>query len=130
VAQQQVLIVEDDDLILQLLRRTLDQAGYAVTAVQDGHAAMRAIDQGRFDFIITDIVMPGADGLETILYVRRKQPEAKIVAMTGGANQLFLDNARGLGADLILAKPFKPTEMLAALQTCSVANAATTSEEQ
>jgi CheY-like chemotaxis protein len=126
VAQRSVLVVEDDDLILQLLSRTLMQAGYNTTVASDGQAAMRAIDQHTFDFVITDIIMPGADGLETILCTRRRQPQAKIVAMSGDSNQLYLDDARGLGADIVLAKPFKPTELLEALASFSQASAVDT----
>lgn len=60
--------------------------------------------------------MPEKDGLETLLHVRREQPEAKVIVITGAGNSLHVDNARGLGAEQVFAKPIKLDEIVAAVE--------------
>jgi len=61
--------------------------------------------------VVTDILMPERDGLETIMYLRKQLPEVAIIAISGLENRLILDNAKGLGATRILAKPFSPSDL-------------------
>lgn len=107
-----ILLAEDDDQIRQMLRVCLERAGYGVCEAADGDEARRALDLTPFDLVITDIVMPGKDGLETILFVRRHRPGTRIIAISGHDNPLFLTNAAGLGATHVLAKPFTPSQLL------------------
>jgi two-component system cell cycle response regulator CpdR len=110
---QSILLAEDEETIRLLVRRTLEQAGYSVCEAADGREAIRALSCVPFDLLITDIVMPGADGIETILHARKLMPRIQIIAISGcGSRELFLDDASSLGATRTISKPFRPTELL------------------
>ncbi len=107
-----ILVAEDDELIRSTIRRSLEQRGYDVCEAANGAEAIRALRAEPFDLVITDILMPEKDGLETIRHLRKELPAVKIIAISGNENQLFLDSASGLGATRSLAKPFRPSELL------------------
>lgn len=110
-----ILIADDDDAVRQIMRISLQQAGYDVCEAANGAEAIRALRTTPFDLIITDILMPEQDGLETIMHVRRQNPNLKVLAISGADNTLFLANAAGLGATQILRKPFQVSALLAAV---------------
>lgn len=111
-----ILIVDDDAPIRSVLRRKLEQYQYDVCEAADGNEAIRALETTRFDLVITDIIMPEKDGIETICFLRLKQPEVKIIAISAPSNQLFLESARGLGAERVFTKPLKLAELADAVQ--------------
>jgi CheY-like chemotaxis protein len=114
-----VLLVDDDDLIRPLCVEILGMAGHEVVEAADGDSALRAAGQGRFDVLVTDIIMPGKDGLETIMAIRRKQPGIRILAVSGGgrlAADSYLTVAKPLGADATLTKPFEPRQLIEAVR--------------
>lgn len=119
-----VLVVDDEEAIRQLIRNTLEQAGYQVHEAADGREGLRRYRQTPVDLVIMDILMPDQDGLESILTLRREFPEAKIMAITGGSDMIgilnFLDVARMLGARRTLQKPFEMNQLLAAVQAETV----------
>ncbi len=102
----QILIVDDQPEILSILRRMLEGSGYEVTLVANGQEAIRELREKEYSLVISDILMPALDGLELIIYLRKEKPDVKIIAMSGTANQLYLQSARKLGASEILEKPF------------------------
>jgi CheY-like chemotaxis protein len=112
-----VLVVEDDlDLLRQVAAR-FAAAGYAVETAADGESAVGKLRAGCFDLVVTDIVMPVRDGAEVITTVRQRQPEAKLIAVSGGYRAKaadFLRMALALGADEALAKPFSHDILLEA----------------
>lgn len=113
-----ILIAEDDQELLDVLALTLRDAGHTITAARDGQEAVGLLKDNEFEILITDIVMPNKEGIETIMDVRRQWPEIKIVAMSGGGFQTaqqYLDIAHKLGAAAILPKPFHRDQILAAL---------------
>lgn len=104
-----VLLVEDDDTFRQATRRVLEQAGHQVVEACDGEQASNGFQPGRFDLVITDLLMPRQDGIETIRDLRRKAPDMPIIAFTGGgwnSLEIYLKMATCLGATRTLAKPF------------------------
>lgn len=107
-----ILIAEDDDQVRRVIRLALERAGYDVCEAADGEEARRALGVAPFDLVITDIVMPGKDGLETIMFLRRNHPGTPVIAISGHDNPLFLSNAAGLGATHVLPKPFTPSRLL------------------
>lgn len=111
-----ILIVDDDAPIRSVLRRKLEQYQYDVCEAADGNEAIRALETTRFDLVITDIIVPEKDGIETICFLRLKQPEVKIIAISAPSNQLFLESARGLGAERVFTKPLKLAELADAVQ--------------
>jgi CheY-like chemotaxis protein len=113
-----VLVVDDEPEIRTVLRRVLERAGHAVTEAENGRKAVRALSEAPIDLVITDIVMPEQEGMETILQIRRLRPDIKIIAMSGGGRRVsmdFLPLAVRLGADRIFEKPFKPAHVAAAV---------------
>jgi two-component system chemotaxis response regulator CheY len=115
-----ILLVEDDDGVRSLLHKALVAAGHEVEDAANGDIALAAYRRQPRDLVITDLVMPEKDGLETIIALRRINPAAKIIAISGGGRtlglgQLYLDTAKSIGASRILAKPFTSAALLTAV---------------
>ena len=110
-----ILVVDDEPMILQLISHALTAAGHEVQTAGDGDAGLAAVTEGGFDLLITDIIMPGKEGIELILEVRRRQPGLPVIAVSGGhlsGDHDILDTAQRLGAIHTLAKPFRPRELV------------------
>jgi CheY-like chemotaxis protein len=113
-----ILIVDDDDAVRALLGEVLVSFGHVVIAAHDGEEAIRLFPEARADLVITDIVMPEKEGLELMADLRRRQPDVKIIAISGGARigaGDYLELARHLGARKVLAKPFTQAALMAAV---------------
>jgi CheY-like chemotaxis protein len=114
-----VLIIDDDLEIRTLIRQILVGAGYDTDLAADGAEGLAVQRKRPADLIITDLIMPGQEGLETIMEFRRLFPQLKIVAMSGGGHGGVLDflpMARQLGAAHTLAKPFNREQLLATVR--------------
>lgn len=110
-----LLLAEDDPLLRLLLQTALERAGYSVTAVVNGREAAAHQRREPFDLLLTDLVMPEQEGLETIMEFRQRHPDVRIVAMSGGGRgnaESYLAVATRLGADQILGKPFSNERLL------------------
>jgi two-component system chemotaxis response regulator CheY len=114
-----VLVVDDQDQVRQLIRETLEQAGYEVEEACDGKEGLDRYRVRSTDLVIMDILMPDQDGLETIMTLRQEFPDIRIIAMTGGSDTVgipnFLDVAKMLGARRTLPKPFDLKVLLEAV---------------
>ena len=113
-----ILVVDDNNELREMTSRVLRNAGHIVTGATNGNEATRLVQDNTFDLVITDLVMPEKDGIETIMELRRKIPALKIIAMSGGglvAPENYLVIARQLGTAQTLAKPFSRDELLAAV---------------
>ncbi len=113
-----ILIIEDDELVRDYLVDVLVRAGFTVEAAADGKAGVESFQQQAADLVITDIIMPEKDGIETIMDLRRENPNLKVIAISGGGRsepENYLHSARLLGADLTMKKPFTNKELLAAI---------------
>jgi DNA-binding response OmpR family regulator len=113
-----ILIIDDDLQIRKMLRLTLVAAGFEVAEAQDGKVAMKIMRQAPAELVVTDLIMPEKEGIETIIELKRDFPEVKIIAISGGGridpkDYLFL--AEKLGAQLTLEKPFGRKEILDAI---------------
>ena len=109
-----ILVLDDDDLIRQTVRTILEADGYMVIEASSGARVQQMLKDNRVDLLLTDILMPGSDGVETIRGIRQHDRELKIIAMSGsGANALYFKVATELGADAVLAKPFQPKHLRA-----------------
>lgn len=102
---QRVLLVDDELMVRQLLARGLTRAGYAVTTACDGLEAAALLEQP-FDFVVTDIVMPNADGLTVLGELNRRKHAALRVVVTSFADKDRVVAILNLGADYLLEKPF------------------------
>ena len=113
-----ILIIDDNELVRETLVNMLERDGYSTTVACDGDDGIKRLNETAIDLVITDILMPRKEGMETIAQIRRDHPGMKIIAISGGGeigqharNGLFLDIAKKLGADATLAKPFRPKEL-------------------
>ena len=111
-----ILIVDDEPPVRTVLRKILAGAGYEVREAQDGKEALGQVEHSTIDLVITDLAMPGQEGLETIQILRQNWPELKIIAMTGKSAGSMLHAAEVLGADAALAKPMRIHELLNTIQ--------------
>ncbi|MGE5505330.1 MAG: response regulator transcription factor [Actinomycetota bacterium] len=117
-----ILIVEDTRLMRDSLVDVLCAAGHDVTTAGNGLEAVELVAGGaRFDLIVTDIIMPEMDGIQAILELQTMQPDARIVAISGGSARMEkaqgLETARRLGAVAVLEKPFEVDTLLATIDT-------------
>jgi DNA-binding response OmpR family regulator len=105
-----ILIIDDDDQVRKMLRLTLNAAGFDVVEAQDGKIAMKLFHQDPLiDLVITDLIMPEKEGIETIIELRRDFPKVPIIAISGGGRidpNDYLVLAKKLGAKITLEKPF------------------------
>jgi CheY-like chemotaxis protein len=118
VEKRKILIIDDEEGIRQMMRLALEKAGYEVFDASDGRQGIKIYRQGLPDLVITDIFMPEMEGLETIMALRREQPDAKIIAMSGGGTggHDYLPAALKLGSSRALAKPFTQKDLLGAVR--------------
>ena len=110
-----ILIVDDNDDIRSMLELILRREGFDVASARDGEQALALFAERAADIVITDLFMPERDGIETIVALRDRYPEAKIIAMSGWQSQRgpdYLAVAREIGAVGTLRKPFEPRELL------------------
>jgi DNA-binding response OmpR family regulator len=106
-----ILVIDDDLLLLRMISRILTTAGHEVLTAAEGSRGMTLFRRENPDIVITDIIMPGQEGLETILALRRDDSPVKIIAMSGSDAEM-LDVARLIGADAVIAKPFRAQDLL------------------
>jgi DNA-binding response OmpR family regulator len=119
-----ILVADDDHVVRETVRQILEEAGYDVRCAADGVEALVKFREKCPDLVITDIIMPEKEGIQTILELRGEWPQGKILAISGGGrigNADFLRMALSLGANAILAKPFDPDELLAKVEECLAA---------
>jgi CheY-like chemotaxis protein len=104
-----VMVVDDDEPVRDILCENLTDLGFDVVFARDGAEALEMVEQGRRpQVVITDIIMPKREGLDVIMEIRRKYPEMRLIAISGGGrtkSQDFLQLARKLGADAVMPKP-------------------------
>ena len=113
-----ILVIDDDHLVRYALSKILLSAGYEVVTASDGRRGMAVLWEEDPDVVITDIIMPEQEGIDTIIQMRRERPRVKIIAISGGGrirNIDFLEMAQSLGANDVLAKPFEVDELLSCL---------------
>ena len=115
-----ILIIDDEPLVRAVLRSILERHGYTVMDASDGRAGLALWRDTPSDLVLTDIFMPDLDGIEVIMQLTHVWPQARIIAMTGGAwkgstTALVALAALQLGAQHILIKPFTKRTLIAAI---------------
>jgi len=116
---QQVLIIDDDEQLRALLSEILQRAGYEVIEARDGNEGLTLYRTHPTDLVITDLIMPEKEGVETIVELRRDFPDVRIIAMSGGGrltSRDYLRMAEQLGARRTVKKPFSRQEILDAVR--------------
>ncbi|MEW6746797.1 MAG: sigma-54 dependent transcriptional regulator [Planctomycetota bacterium] len=113
---ESILVADDDDLCRELLVETLDGAGHTVKSCRDGCQAIEWLQREEFDVVITDLKMPGADGIEVLEHAKRLQPACAVLLTTAYATVEVAVKAMRRGAEDFLLKPFSPDQVLLALE--------------
>ncbi len=107
-----VLVADDEENVLRLLRVTFTTEGYDVVAVDSGLAAMRAFELGQPDLAILDVIMPGVDGFGVLEYIRERS-DIPVIMISAREEPDWLERALDAGADDYVMKPFNGAELLA-----------------
>src|SRR5690606_36600237 len=110
-----ILLAEDDDSLRGFLTRALERAGYDVTACADGDEAIRALDDS-WDLLLTDIVMPGVDGIEVARRAAANQPGLRIMFITGFAAVALAAGETAPAGAKVLSKPIHLRELVAEVE--------------
>ncbi|MFT7619216.1 MAG: DNA-binding NtrC family response regulator [Planctomycetota bacterium] len=115
-----IIVLDDDAQFRGMLQRILEKVGYEVQCVESAKSLMSELRVSEVDLIVTDIIMPEQDGIQTITEVKKEFPEAKIIAISGGGRfgpASYLDTAQMLGACRSFEKPLNMPEFLEAVET-------------
>ena len=110
-----VVVIDDQEPIRRLVRRALEKDGHEVLEAGEGEAGMALLDRAPVDVVITDIFMPGMDGIQVLREIRKRFPAVKVIAMSGGDSSGLMDlrhDAELLGAVKSLSKPFTAREVV------------------
>lgn len=111
-----ILVIEDDPQFCQMLAQMLTQAGHQVETAANGALGLECFRKSAPELVITDILMPEKDGIDTILEIKREGTDARIIAISGGRRtitpQFNLDSAVLIGVHQVLAKPFSRQQIL------------------
>ena len=113
----QILVIDDEPLFRDYLRRILQQEGHSVLEAGDGEHGLRTLDEQDVDLVIVDIVMPKKDGIEVLMELRRRKSGVGVIAISGRGRPSgsYLNPAKALGAARTLMKPFARGDLIAAV---------------
>lgn len=109
-----ILVIDDEPVLRSVIGAMLRSLGHEVAEASDGRIGMDILRGATYDLVLTDIIMPNQEGIETIRAIVAKYPAMKIIAMSGGgssANFDFLDIAKEFGASAMLQKPFHKEQL-------------------
>ena len=110
-----ILIIDADEQMRDLLYKAMQWAGFEVMAAENGRQGQQLFEELPADLIITDLIMPEQEGLETIRILKQNDPAVKIIAISGGGRigpEAYLPAAKELGADRVFSKPFDIKELV------------------
>ena len=120
-ASTRLLVIDDDNLVRAALTDMLQTAGFDVVTASNGRLGLELLETTPVDAVITDILMPEQEGLETIREARQRFPDIRILAISGGGagggETQLLRFAESFGADQTLSKPFTGSQLVAAVRT-------------
>jgi DNA-binding NtrC family response regulator len=109
---KRVLVIDDEEALCRMVEAVLTDAGYAVTTATRSYEAVEAFDPGRFDLVVTDVKMPGMDGLEVLQRVKAAAPTMPVIVITAHATVEMSIQALRKGAYDMVTKPFEPEELI------------------
>lgn len=110
-----ILLIDDNEIVRETIRRVLKASGHSVESVADGAAGQAKFAEGGFEVVVCDLHMPGEGGGATIRAIRDHDPKVGIIAISGSVPNLALSQMTSLGADITLAKPIANKDLLAAV---------------
>lgn len=113
-----ILVIDDDPMARTVISEMLISEGHDPFLANDGSEGLEAFFKEKFDLVITDIIMPGVEGIETIIELRKKFQDVKIIAVSGGGRlgaYSHLELAEKIGAQKTLAKPIRKNILINAV---------------
>lgn len=116
-----ILVIDDDEIVREMIVELLTNAGFHAEGASDGKAGMSLFARRAFDLIVTDLVMPEQEGIETIFAIRAANKAVPIIAISGGGKispDKYLQMAKQCGANHLFRKPFDNREFLATVREC------------
>lgn len=119
LAMARVLIIDDDPAALRMMNRMLSEAGHEVVEAVDGVDGIRKFQSEKPDIVVTDVIMPQQEGIQTILNMRATGIKVGIIAISGGGigkADTYLGIAEDMGADATLEKPFRAQDLLSLVE--------------
>jgi DNA-binding response OmpR family regulator len=116
--QPSILLVDDELAILKVLSRDLREENFLVTAVSSGSEAISALQNTLYDLVITDLAMAEINGVDILKATRKFAPTTAVIIITGYEDSKNAREAKGIGVDDLLAKPFEVEELLTSIQAC------------
>lgn len=112
---KRVLIVDDEVSVRKIVKRVLDAPGYEFLEAENGSQAIDIFRNEKLDMVITDLVMPGKNGIDLIMEIKKSKKPIPVIAISGGGGVTgrfnYLEIARLIGAENILNKPFENAEL-------------------
>lgn len=114
-----ILVIDDQPDIREVLKTILEEDGHEVRLAAEGHEGLRLFAESPSEIVITDLHMPGMNGLETVRALRERSRTTRIIAMSGADGYMVeknLESSMICGADLTLLKPFRVRDVLNAVQ--------------
>jgi DNA-binding NtrC family response regulator len=106
-----ILVLDDEPIVLKRLRPALEKAGYEVEVFSRSSEAMARVMDKNFDIVITDLKMPGLDGMQFLTMVKQGSPKTEVIVITGFATMETAKESFQMGVFDFLAKPFKLAEI-------------------
>ena len=120
-----IIVIDDEEDIRNVLKQVLERAGYEVEVAESGKEGLELLKEGGGDLVITDVIMPGMDGVSLTREIREKFRDTRILVISGGGNvapksyepgaistTAFLSSAKNAGADQTMTKPFDRKELI------------------
>lgn len=112
-SDKKILIIEDDELVVKILKFILNKEGYQLSVIKDGLSAVEQIHSINPDMVITDLLLPYKSGLEVIRFVKENFEKIPIIVLSAlGEEEHSVSEVFKLGADDFIAKPFNPNELV------------------
>ena len=114
-----ILVIDDDEQVLDMLYESLTREGYDVLRASNGEQGMRLYREHSVDLIVTDLIMPEKEGIETIIELRQDFPDVKIIAISGGGRigtKDYLNMAKIFGVQRTFTKPVAREQLLDAIR--------------
>ena len=116
MATQTILLVDDEQMVLQMLKDILEEEGYRTELASNGEEALEKLSKQSYPLVICDVRMPGIDGFEVLQQVKDHYEKTKIILMTGYTEDYEISDALVLGADDYLTKPFDDNRVLLSIR--------------
>jgi len=120
-----IIVIDDEEDIRNVLKQVLERAGYDVAVAESGKEGLEMLEQEGADLVITDVIMPGMDGVSLAREIRDKYRDTRILVISGGGNvapesyepgaictTAFLSSAKNAGADRTMTKPFDRQDLM------------------